>query len=216
MSIRTIDDLAKKLDDDLIWRKKELSELKIYIDIGKANHRLVSVLTRSGITMMYAHWEGYTKLASRYYLEYIAMQKLKNEQLKSNFLTLSLLTSVNFLPETRRNSEFDKITNFFVSNTQSQAKLPFKTGIDTESNLSSKVLKEIIWCLGLDYSPFQSKEFFIDSLLLGRRNHIAHGQEIDIDIDEYDSMRQTVTELMTTLRDEIENDAVLKKYLKTN
>lgn len=214
MSIRTFDELSNCLDSDLAWRKKELSVLKYFLDQStsdKARHR---VLSRCGITILYAHWEGFVKLASRYYLEYVAMQRLRNEQLQPNLLTLSLRSSVSFSPESRKNSEYGKLTDFFLSGLSNHARLPYKSGLDTESNLSSTVLKEITWCLGIDYSHYVGKEKFLDSHLLDRRNHVAHGQEIDIDPDEFEEMRIIVVEMMTYLKNELENSAILKRFEK--
>ncbi len=95
----------------------------------------------------------------------------------------------------------------------SRSSIPFKNAINTESNLSSKVFKEIIWCLGVDYSFYETKEKFIDSKLLGRRNHIAHGQNMDINISEYSEMRETVIDMMTNFKTQIENCAITKEYL---
>ena len=58
MSIHTIDDLSSYLDADLAWRKKELSDLKYFIDFASANQGRHHVLSRCGITILYAHWEG--------------------------------------------------------------------------------------------------------------------------------------------------------------
>ena len=108
------------------------------------------------------------------------MQRHKNRELKINLLTVSMKNTISFSAEAKKTSEYSKITDFFISKMDSKACINFKNAINTESNLSSKVLKEISWCLGVDYSPFEIREKFIDSHLLGRRNSIAHGQHIDI------------------------------------
>ncbi len=214
MSIRTIDDLSDKLARELIWRKKELSDLKYYIDLTLPDSKRRKVLGRCGVAILYAHWEGFVKLAGRYFLEFIAMQRLRNEELHPNLLTLSMRKQVNFAPNTLKTSEFGKITNFFLSQMPSRSAIPYKTAIKTSSNLSSAVLREITWCLGLDYTPYETREKFIDSRLLGRRNIVAHGEVMDIDPGEYDEMRTSVIAMMTNLKTQIENSAVLKIYVK--
>lgn len=214
MSIRTIDDLSDKLARELIWRKKELSDLKYYIDLTPPDSTRRKVLGRCGVAILYAHWEGFVKLAGRYFLEFIAMQRLRNEELHPNLLTLSMRKQVNFAPNTLKASEFGKITNFFLSQMPGRAAIPYKTAIETSSNLSSAVLREIMWCLGLDYTPYETREKFIDSRLLGRRNFVAHGEVMDIDPGEYDDMRTGVIAMMTNLKTQIENSAVLKTYVK--
>ena len=214
MSIRTIDDLSDKLARELIWRKKELSDLKYYIDLTPPDSTRQKVLGRCGVAILYAHWEGFVKLAGRYFLEFIAMQRLRNEELHLNLLTLSMRKQVNFAPSTLKASEFGKITSFFLSQMPGRAAIPYKTAIETSSNLSSAVLREITWCLGLDYTPYETREKFIDSRLLGRRNFVAHGEVMDIDPGEYDEMRTGVIAMMTNLKTQIENSAVLKTYVK--
>ena len=213
MTIRTLDDLSAELDADLAWRKKELSDLKYFIDQAGHSPSRRRALGRCGITMLYAHWEGFVKLASRHFLEFVAMQRLQNCQLVPALLTLSLRSSVRLSPETRKASELGKVTDFFLTRLSHRAHLPFKVGLDTGSNLSSAVLKEITWCLGVDYAPFATKEKFIDSRLLGRRNHIAHGKGLDVDPDEFDDMRAAVIDMMDGLKTEIENSAAQRTYM---
>lgn len=213
MKIRTFDDLSDNLSSELAWRKKELSDLKYFIEQSVTLAARKQVLSRCGVAMLYAHWEGFIKLCGSYFLEYVAMQRYKNTELKQNFLTLSMRNSINISITSKKSSEYEKITHFFLNKLESRASIPFKTAINTESNLSSKVLREIVWCLGIDYSPFETKEKFIDSKLLGRRNHIAHGQQIVINLHEYNEMRQTLIDMMTNFKTQIENCAVNKEYL---
>ena len=213
MSIRTIDELSDALARELVWRKKELSNLKYYIDIAQLEPARRTVLGRCGVALLYAHWEGFVKRAGRYFLEFVAMQRLRNDQLHPSLLTLSMRSRVNIAPNTRKASDFGKVTEFFLTDMTRRAAIPFKQAIDTESNLSSTVLREITWCLGIDYSPYETKEKFIDSHLLARRNHIAHGEYIEVNPRDYEDMRATVIEMMTTLKTQIENSATLRGYL---
>ncbi|MEW5733873.1 MAG: MAE_28990/MAE_18760 family HEPN-like nuclease [Thermodesulfobacteriota bacterium] len=216
MTIRTLNDLSDKLNFELAWRKKELSDLKYYIDQPNPGNpgmnRRDRVLGRCSVALLYAHWEGFVKLSTQYFLEYVAMQRLLNQQLHPNLLALSLKSSINFLPETNNYSEYGKVTNFFLTCLTNRARLPFKDGLSTRSNLSSKVLKEILWCVGVDYAPYETKEKFIDSRLLGRRNTIAHGEKIYVDPREYDEMREIVVDMMTHLKNELENSASIGSY----
>lgn len=90
--------------------------------------------------------------------------------------------------------------------------IPYKTAVDTESNLSARVLREIIFTLGFDYSFYEPKEKLLESKLLKKRNHIAHGEDIDIEDVDYDELHATVIELMNCLYNQIENGAVSRSY----
>ena len=74
------------------------------------------------------------------------------------------------------------------------------------------MLKEITWCLGIDYSIFSSKEKFIDRRLVGRRNHVAHGQQLMVDNSDFSEMADEVMALMNTFRNLLENSAVTGQY----
>lgn len=212
MSIRTIDELSDRLANELAWRKKELSDIKYYLDLSSSDIGRRRVLSRSGVTMLYAHWEGFIKLAGRYFLEYVTMQRITNKELHPNLLTVSMRNNVSFSSNTRKTSEYGKLSQFYLTKMSDKASIPYKTAIDTESNLSSTVLREIVWCLGIDYSVYEMKEKFIDSQLLARRNNIAHGEAIDVNPAEYDKMRSIVVEMMTQFKTQLENSAVMKQY----
>ena len=62
MSIRTTENLIDALSNDLIWRKKELSEIKSLIEVKNVSAQRHNVLVRSGVCILYSHWEGFIKL----------------------------------------------------------------------------------------------------------------------------------------------------------
>lgn len=89
---------------------------------------------------------------------------------------------------------------------------PYETAIDTESNLSSKVLKEIIWCLGFEYTPYETNEKFLDERLLAKRNFITHGEKLLVDIKEYSEIHQRIISLMDVFKTQIENSAITGSF----
>ena len=58
---RTEQMLVDNLDNDLAWRIKELSIIKNKIPQSKNNEQ--EALIRAGVTILYAHWEGFVKNA---------------------------------------------------------------------------------------------------------------------------------------------------------
>lgn len=71
MSIRTLEELSDLLARELAWRKKELAVMKGFIENRKFQADQHRVLIRSGVTMLYAHWEGFIKVAASGYLEFV-------------------------------------------------------------------------------------------------------------------------------------------------
>lgn len=102
MSVRTAEQLSDKLSDELAWRKKELSEVKALIEAKSISNQRHLALIRSGVVILYAHWEGFVKSASNYYLEYVSMQKLRYEQLSSNFLAVAMKVKLNEARDTNK------------------------------------------------------------------------------------------------------------------
>jgi len=214
MKIRTLDDLSNSLSSQLAWRKKELSEIKYLIESRSIPKHKKNVLIRSSIAMIYAHWEGFLKIAGRYYLEYISSQRLKNSELSKSFLTISLSSSSRLLENSKKYSTYGSVIDFFENDLESRALIPFKSIIDTESNLSSSVLKEIIWCLNLSYDSFEIKEKLIDEKMLAKRNHIAHGEYLEIESEDIIYLRDEILALMIEFKNQIENSALTKSFAK--
>jgi len=73
---RTLEMLQNNLDQDFAWRIKELTTIKNRIPQKKED--LQDALIRAGITMLYAHWEGFIKNATEQYLNYVSLRRLKH------------------------------------------------------------------------------------------------------------------------------------------
>ncbi|AVK37486.1 hypothetical protein CSB69_2419 [Morganella morganii] len=48
--------------------------------------------------------------------------------------------------------------------------------------------------------------------MVNRRNHIAHGQEIEIELSDFSEMADEVLGLMTTFKNQLENSTVTESY----
>jgi hypothetical protein len=140
------------------------------------------------------------------------MQRLECQQLAPNFLALALKSKLRIINETNKASVFIEATEFILSNLSERATLSHKTAINTKSNLSSQVFKEITLTLGIDYNPYQSKEKLIDEKLLFSRNNIAHGERLTIDQSDYFALHEQVIELINLFRNQIDNSASTKSY----
>jgi len=52
MKIRTLDQLSDKMNSELAWRKKELSDLKYFIELGSVNPSRKRVVSRCGVAFL--------------------------------------------------------------------------------------------------------------------------------------------------------------------
>ena len=212
MAIRTKEDLIDRIATDHVWRIKEISEFKSLIGSSSLSRSRKKMLCRAGVALLYAHWEGFVKKSGTYFLEYVSLQRLPVSDLKSNFITLMMKNQIDASSKSKKYSVFDRLTDFLLTNQSNQSKVPFKKVVNTESNLSTTVLKEITWCLGIEYELFESKEKLIDVKLVGRRNHVAHGEDMVVNIGDFLEMADEVIGLMNTFRNLVENSAVSGDY----
>jgi hypothetical protein len=104
----------------------------------------------------------------------------------------------------------------FLENNRSQsARLPYKDFISTGSNLNSDVLRVLLLQSGLSEDLFLLKAKQLDDGLLHSRNHVAHGQYLDVDASEVLEWVGMVLEMCEGLRVELENAAALGSWKKT-
>lgn len=210
--IRTTDQLIDKIAEDLIWRRKELTDLKALVQEFQGDFLRSRVLIRAAIALLYAHWEGFVKKSSSHYLEYVASHRLPYRKLAANFVGLSLKSKFIELGASEKISGGNALAEFFCTALDRQSNVPYKNAVDTKSNLSSKVLIDILDALGLDASQFATRLKFIDTNLVNPRNHIAHGEALDMSIEDYLTLHDDVLALIETYRNEVENASVLRRF----
>ena len=211
MRILIVEDLTNKLNEDLAWRKKELNFIYNKLNLSKYPDIELYYL-RIGILLLYAHWEGYIKNSSYFYLNYIKNKRLNFNELSSNLITLSLTNKINICASSKKVSIRHELVNFIINELSLVANIPDKKLINTESNLKYEVLKEILFTLGLNKAFFELKENLIDSKLLKIRNKVAHGNHIPIDKNEFIETYNAVISMLDIFKDEIINASISSSY----
>ena len=210
--IRTTDQLISKIADDLVWRRKELTVLRALVLESRGDILRSRVIIRGSVSILYAHWEGFVKKSSSYYLEYVASHRLPYKNLAANFIGLTLKAKFLELGASEKISAGNDLADFFCTELESRSNVPYKKTVDTKSNLSSKVLIDILDALGLDVTQFETRLKYIDTNLVNPRNHIAHGEVLDITVEEYLSLHDNVITLIETYRNQVENASVLRLF----
>jgi hypothetical protein len=208
--IAVVSVLSTKLQDEFSWRRKELSVLKSKIPLQK--NPLQAAMLRSALPLLYAHWEGFVKISMSYYLEHVARKYLKNNELTTNFLTLSLQNKLGDLIMNNFESKA-KILELLFNDYQKQSTIPKKNVINTKSNLRFDVLKEILFILDLEDQHIDNQKVLIDDLV-DTRNHIAHGEYNIMDYTTFENFYTDIIALMEYLKTKIENNAIQKSYKK--
>jgi hypothetical protein len=205
MRIQTAEDLNDALSAELAWRRKELHGLRSVIRLNPGNNR--DSLIRCGVTVLYAHWEGFVKTSSTAYLEYVSRRQLRYAELRPNFVALALRPQLNAALSTSRVEALSELVEFLLTKAEEKTTIQWRNAVNTKSNLSSKVFRQIVATLGLDYSYYASKEKLLDERLLLSRNNIAHGKYLLVDEDAFMELYDEVLEIMSHLRTQIDNAA---------
>lgn len=212
MKIRTKENFIDALDNEIAWRKKELSYLKGNV---KTNSPYFKTHLRTGIVLLYAHWEGFVKNSCELYLTYIKSLKLRYDELGENIIAFSLKGMLNEFEQTNKSSIHCQIINFLLNKLNERANVPNDNVIRTGSNLNSNILREILTTVGLDYSNYELKNNLIDTVLLKNRNSIAHGEYIEIDEIDFVDLHTEIVTMMDDIKNRLSNMVVLETFKRT-
>ena len=207
--IKTFSNLSDALDKDFTWRKNELYHISKNLRTGTTAKDKAFI--RSAIPILYAHWEGFAKNSTSYYIEFVKYQRLNHYELQTQFIALSLKNKLNLLDINNIEAQTN-ILESLINDFGSRSNIPHKDVIKTRSNLKFSVFREILFIIGIDVALFISYSELIDDLV-DARNHIAHGQYLKVDKPTFDRMYRETLNVMTKLKTEIENSAVQKKYM---
>lgn len=213
MNLRTVEQLSDALSADIIWRKKELTSIRLMVESKSLSEDRKTAVLRGAVALLYAHWEGFVKAAGNAYLEFVHFQGLSYQQLARNFVALGARGRLKKAAGTTKIQAYLDVVDFFLENLGDRCSLPYKDGISTQSNLSSLVLRNIVETLGLDYSEFETKEKLLDELLLRQRNTIAHGEYLITTIEGYLDLYEDILQMMEAFRTQVDNAAALKRFL---
>ena len=204
------DSLAFRLNEDKIWRIRELSEIIRACKDATGIQR--DALTRAAIPVSYAHWEGYFVFSTNAYLNFIASKRIMLTKLRREFWALSIRRRYK-----AQQLSGDILFNRFLIDIRVEEDRAFRKGnyekINGASNLRSDVLK---WCceqIGIDAELFAEYFEFIDHKLVERRNFIAHGQSTRVDFETISEYRDKVVEMMRITEGALENAIYTESYL---
>jgi hypothetical protein len=207
----TADDFTSLVTSDRTWRIREISDLKTAI--RRADHSLERVLLRSLVTISYAHWEGHVRRSAKLYLTHIALRKHQYGDLNPQFLKNYFLPRLSALSTSRANMASKcALMDDILSSSNKQFSRVNEDLVNTKSNLNSEVLREICLICGVPTKDFEEYESFIDTILLKRRNAIAHGEDTFIHKNDLDELAQKTISLMRTFGDALDNQIQLQTY----
>ena len=210
MKLRVISQLEDAIDSETGWRNQELTTILFQAQEARTQKRPTAL--RAGVALLYAHWEGWIKQVAEYYIEFVAQQRLTYDQLSPPFFALALKGRLNELSESNAVSAHVKFADFLCADLSTPARFGKAGTIPTESNLSSRVLRNIITKLGLDYRPYELHENLIDQRMLRSRNRVAHGERLEIDLPEFETLQDEIRKMLRIFTSDVLNQAATNTY----
>ena len=209
MPVRSAHELTDHLDREFGWRKQELTTVKFQVQ--RARPHVGKIMVRSGVCLLYAHWEGFVEAGARMYLEYVANRRLRYRDLKRNFLVVGARSKFRSVARKQGlGAEIEMID--YVLDGGGKFTVRSIGKIRTRSNLDCEVLSDILSLLGFDSTPYVAKKVMINIRLVGNRNKIAHGERCDMEPQDYVDLYSSVLELMERFRDDVERAAATRSY----
>jgi hypothetical protein len=210
--IRSREECLNAIQEDSAWRKREMTVMKSYLVLFDEHDQ--GPLLRSAAVMIYAHWEGFVRTASEAYFSYVnELIARRHVSLSSHFTDLlmwKMFRKKGGGHDSARNPvPFLQMRREWPCGPDEQ--LPADV-IDTESNLTSKVLKGLAATVGIEYTPFLTKEKLIDEHLLKLRNEIAHGRRVAVQREEYEAIEHETRQLIDCFQDLIETCVQRRVY----
>lgn len=148
-----------KINKDLSWRKKEISNLWSFINeiTNDNNEKLKDIQYRAFILLLYSHLEWFIKNGGSIYLRYINKQNKKFSELKYSFFEIHL---------ERQHAGWTKL-RCLMGDYQKRARLYYKKQeIQTKSNINTIVLIDLLYQFWMDFLTLESK--FKDRLIKRR------------------------------------------------
>ena len=170
-----------------------------------------SVLLRSAVCLLYAHWEGFIRTAATAYVELVARRRLRIGDLKRGLVALSLRADLAKAAQSRRITDHGAVVDAVLDQSRS-ARINWKDAVNTRSNLTYENLEDILYMLDFDSSRYATKRALINEKLVHRRNSVAHGEYLEMDRAEYRNLQTNVLEMIEWFRDDVETSATSQLY----
>lgn len=196
----------------MTWRIREISFFRLSSKkVGAEQPTLI----RAGVAMTYAHWEGFIKASSEYYLNFVNNQGHRYRELKTCFIVFGIKSRLIVLSDSRKSKASIEALDFVFSEMDKPAKMALASAINTESNLTSKVFSNIAQSIDISIDRYSTKFHLIDESLVSRRNGIAHGEYLDLSAEQFVDLADEVLALMRWYKNDLENAASQASYKRS-
>lgn len=204
-NLQSLTDLNNYLDTELIWRKQELTTIRLTIDtFGNEEDSRKRAFLRAYLCILYAHWEGFVKTASLAYIRHVSMQSIRLGDLSPNLVALALGRQIRDAGRSNKLELHTDLTELLMGPLDQMFEVKTDDIFLLDGNLNIETLKEILFALGVDSVSYETRKPIIDYRLLGNRNAAAHGQQLNIGWESYPDLHDTVIDLVDHFKQDVE------------
>lgn len=229
-----LSDILVQIENDRQWRDQDLVffENQLANELDETKQKIIS---KALILLLYSVFEGHVKLIFQCYVN--AINQL---ELSCNEVIIPLLASgLNKPFEEFKNASRKPLKNKifkkehpkdflelgrrieFLENLESMMTLTVKLEtdkiVDTESNLTKKVLSKILFRIGFDVETLDENKINNIEKLLEFRNAIAHGsRKQGWTYSEYSIIRSEIYEVMQIIKQNVISHFSERKFMKAS
>jgi len=217
---RTLELLYDAIEAEYAWRITELSNFRssVLSAIGKAQDGMI----RAGVALLYAHWEGFVKKTADLYYSFVRYQKCTLFELNDCFVSIALRSKLDLLLTSKKLTVHNDLIKSFLDEKDKEVNFSSSSPIRT-SNLKYDIFEDVCIMIGIEMSSFHrrftSKGFdrdiqkTIDNDLVDRRNSIAHGNYLQIEVSDYKQLYNVIVNgILYTFKESIMDMAQNKSY----
>lgn len=169
-------DWSVQIEGDLKWREAELGSLKLAVAASPSGSDRERALLRALWTMLYAHYEGFSKFCWELLLDQIE----KDGCIRAAAIDpIAIFSLAKVFKEMRKDVSPHAVWEFLYKTFPREMAQPltFPVRLETRSNLWPWVAAENNALVGLNCKQIQSHQAQLKALV-GRRNEIAHGKKL--------------------------------------
>ena len=211
MKLRTDSELQEYLDREYAWRLQEIDLLKT--TVRRASNRYCQTLMRAGLPLVYAHWEGFVKAGTEAMLCFVSLSGKTYRELAPCFAVHGLVAEIDVLTTSKKEHRRIAALEFVTSKLDDRARFRWKGQARSDGNLNYERFCGIAASVGIDISRYETRSNFVDQSLLKRRNTIAHGAWIDLNVAGFADVADGVLLLLRWFKTDLENSIARKLYL---
>ncbi len=209
--IKTTTLLIDSLDKEWSWRKKEISNLWTVLQGGRRVSK--ESLIRSFVPILYAHFEGFVKNSVVIFSNFLFYQDIMLEEAAYNIVAIEMKARIQLGTDAKSPGYMINLVKD-LDNLEGKCTAIKNFSAYTASNLNYERFQDISISLGIDISKYNSSESLINERLLGLRNTIAHGQYVNVDLEQIEELKERLIDIIEYWKNEIFNIAIFSKYKK--